>query len=175
MKITLCRNDRILKRGGGVAIYVRCDLQYKIVHQSSNEQPDHPEFLFVEIRTGYQKCLVGVVYKPPKAGFLSDIETALLNLVPYYDHAIVMGDFNINLVDQDSSASLQLKSMFQSINMSILPSQPTHHTPTSDTLLDIIATTNPEKVLSNGQQDAPGISGHDIIYIEYSLHCPKRQ
>ncbi|KAJ4447349.1 hypothetical protein ANN_09354 [Periplaneta americana] len=46
---TLCRNDRIGKRGGGVAMYVRSDLPFKIVYQSSNEVLEHPEYLFIEV------------------------------------------------------------------------------------------------------------------------------
>ncbi|KAJ4433826.1 hypothetical protein ANN_16138 [Periplaneta americana] len=61
---TLCRNDRIGKRGGGVAMYVRSDLPFKIVYQSSNEVLEHPEYLFIEVGASNKKCLLGVVYKP---------------------------------------------------------------------------------------------------------------
>lgn len=47
---TLCRNDRILKRGGGAAIYIRSDIQYKIICKSANEQGERLEFLFLEMK-----------------------------------------------------------------------------------------------------------------------------
>ncbi|KAJ4444986.1 hypothetical protein ANN_06785 [Periplaneta americana] len=166
-------NDRIGKRGGGVAIYVRSDLPFKIVYQSSNEVLEHPEYLFIEVGASNKKCLLGVVYKPPKSGFLSDLETPLLNLVPHYDHTVILGDFNTNLLNSSNYATVQLKNMFESYNISILPSAATHHTQESETLLDIIATTNPQLALTNGQLPAPGISAHDIIFLEYSLYCPK--
>ncbi|KAJ4432802.1 hypothetical protein ANN_21441 [Periplaneta americana] len=70
--------------------------------------------------------------------------------------------------------------LFQSIvhflhgsNFQNLEAVPTHHTQESETLLDIIATTNPQLALTNAQLPAPGISAHDIIFLEYSLYCPK--
>ncbi|KAJ4426980.1 hypothetical protein ANN_26779 [Periplaneta americana] len=83
------------------------------------------------------------------------------------------GDFNTNLLNSSNYATVQLKNMFESYNISILPSAATHHTQESETLLDIIATTNPQLALTNGQLPAPGISAHDIIFLEYSLYCPK--
>ena len=169
----LLRNDRMGKNGGGVAIYIRSDLQPKIISHSPSQYSFRPEFLFVEIRCKMQKCLLGVVYKPPNIGHLQDIETVLHNLLPFYEHVILLGDFNTNLLSSNSYNTIQLQTMFQSCNMTILPSEPTHHTTYSDTLLDLAVTNNHHKVLTNGQIAAPGISAHDIIYVEYSLQCPK--
>ena len=169
----LLRNDRIGKRGGGVAMYVRKDLTPKIILQSPGEYASRPEFLFLEIHVSLQKCLLGVVYKPPNVSQITDIETALLNLLPLYENVVIMGDFNINLLATNSHSTVHLLNMFQSCNMSVLTSEPTHHTTYSDTLLDIIVTNNPQKVIKHGQIEAPGISAHDIIYLEYSLQCPK--
>ncbi|KAJ4442462.1 hypothetical protein ANN_04048 [Periplaneta americana] len=152
--------------------YVRSDLPFKIVHQSSNEVLEHPEYLFIEVGASNKKCLLGVVYKPPKSGFLNDLETPLLNLMPHYDHTVILGDFKKNLLNSSNYATVQLKNMFESNNISILPSAATHHTQESETILDIIATTN-QLVLRNGQLPAPDISAHDIIFLEYSLYCPK--
>lgn len=54
-----------------------------------------------------------------------------------------------------------------------MSSEPTHHATYSDILLGLVVTNNPQKVVTNGQLEAPGISAHDIIYVEYSLQCPK--
>ncbi|KAJ4449325.1 hypothetical protein ANN_00723 [Periplaneta americana] len=62
----LCRNDRVGKRGGGCAVYVRSDLQPRVLRQSPNQYAARPEFMFIEICASYQKCLISVVYKPPQ-------------------------------------------------------------------------------------------------------------
>ena len=171
---TLLRNDRAGKRGGGVCAYVLNELRPRIIYHSPPEYSARPEFLFVEIQASLKKCLLCVVYKPPKIGYICDLENALTDLIPCYDHTIVTGDFNINLLQTDSTLATELNNMFQSLNMTIAPLHPTHHTATTDTLLDLIVTTHPQKILTHGQLPAPGISAHDIIYVEYSLQCPKR-
>lgn len=47
-EFTIYRNDRNIKRGGGVAIYVRNALSLKFI-LSSVYIPDHPEYIFIEI------------------------------------------------------------------------------------------------------------------------------
>ena len=113
------------------------------------------------------------MYKPPKVSHLCDLETPLLNLLPYYEHFILMDDLNTNLLAKDSYSTKQLQTMFQSCNMMILSSEPTHHTNLTDTLLDIIVTHNPQEVIISGQLAVSAISAHDMIYTEYTLQCPK--
>lgn len=84
-----------------------------------------------------------------------------------------MGDLNTDLLINSISAT-QLKNIFHSCNLSILPLQPTHHTSSSETLLDLIVTSQPQRILRHGQLPVPGLSAHDLIFAEYSLQCPKK-
>ena len=101
----LCRNDRTGKGGGGVAAYIRSDLKPKVILNSPSEYNARPEYLFIEISASLQRCLLCVVYKPPKVNHLNDIEIPLLNLLQYYDHVLVMGDLNTNLLSTSSSST----------------------------------------------------------------------
>ncbi|KAJ4444139.1 hypothetical protein ANN_05928 [Periplaneta americana] len=166
-------NDREGKRGGGVAGYIRSDLRPKIIHNSPSQYSAKPEFMFIEICTLFTKCLVCVVYKPPHIYDVDDFETGLLNVTPQYENVIIMGDFNSNLLDSHSSTTKRLQSFFQCLDMVILPLAPTHHTEGTDTVLDLIITNNADKILTHGQLPAPGLSGHDIIYLSFNLQCPK--
>ena len=170
---TFLRNDRLNKRGGGTGAYIRSDLNPKIVHFSNNEKLNIPEMLFIELILSFKKCLLCVIYQPPKVKNIIEIESSLQNIRPFYENIILMGDLNINILDKDSRYTEQLITAFQACDMTILPLEPTHHTRYSETLLDIISTNNPDRILTHGQVPAPGISGHDIIYVAYSLHCPK--
>ncbi|KAJ4427170.1 hypothetical protein ANN_24786 [Periplaneta americana] len=169
---TTGRNDRLYKRGDGVCTYIRNDLKPKVLLKSQGDAA-HPEYIFIEIQASLQKCLVAIVYKPPKAGHLSDLEIPLTNLLPQYEHVLVFGDFNTNLLALKSNGTKQLCNMLEAFNLKILPLNPTHHTATTETLIDLIITNNPDRIVTSGQLPVPGISAHDLIFAEYSLQCPK--
>lgn len=169
----LIRNDRKGKAGGGIGMYIRDDLKFKEILKSDSEYSKKPEFLFVEVDVRGAKCLIGVVYRPPRIGNIADLEEALQSLIPRYEHAILMGDFNCDLTAHDSTDTKRLTTMFTTLNMTILPSDPTHHVGNSHTLLDLIITNNDSRILAHGQMPVPGLSKHDMIYAAYSLKCPK--
>lgn len=93
----LYRVDRIGKDHGGVAMYVHESIPVKEVCRSA--QPSiytkRPEFLFLELSVLGQKILCGTIYSPPKAGFWSDVEEAILNCSDAYDFTLLIGDINI--------------------------------------------------------------------------------
>jgi hypothetical protein len=64
--------------------------------------------------------------------------------------------------------------MFYASSMTLLPLQATHHTSTSDTLLDLIAVADRKAVVSHGQIPFPALSGHDLIYLVYGLRSPRQ-
>jgi hypothetical protein len=57
------QNQRALSTGGGVTIYVKNSLHYKV---RTDLSVNNLEMLWVEIRnSNNDKCLVGVIYRPP--------------------------------------------------------------------------------------------------------------
>lgn len=165
------RNDRVGKGGGGVAIYIRDDLRGKIIYNSDPNYSSKPEILLVEIVSDQSKVLVGVIYKPPNAGNLGDIEDVLGSYCSGYEKLILVGDFNTN-VQRDSNAVRQLKSIFDAFALDILHTGPTCHVQRGDidshTTLDLMVTKK-DKVSNHGQISTPHISIHDLIYLSYSL------
>lgn len=59
------RNDRYAKRSGGVVLYAREYLNYKVLKMSDKISS---EFLFVELIFPDSKILVGAYYKAPGGG-----------------------------------------------------------------------------------------------------------
>ena len=171
---TLYRNDRVGKRGGGVGIYIRSDLQSKIISNSNPNYCRKPEYLLAEIVLEKKKILLGVVYRPPKIGRLNDIDEVIASTRHKYDHIIITGDFNANL-NANNNDSILLRNIFEANNLTILPLKPTHNILNSSTWIDVMATNNPEKVKAHGQFPAPGISHHDILFLSYSLRVPKHK
>lgn len=140
---TLIRNDRIDKRGGGVAIYLRSYLSYKVLAVSSSVAAS-PEFIFLEVCLKGAKCVLGVIYCPPSIDYFSSLESILESLGSEYTHHIIMGDFNTNLLNPKSTRSSKLRQIIESADLYILPLQATHHNiHDEDTWLDIILTSSP--------------------------------
>lgn len=85
-----------------------------------------------------------------------------------------MGDFNTDLLSSHLPRVQKLFEVIQSANLQIVPLQATHHNRDgNDTWLDLILTSNPSLVSSNGQFPAPAFSHHDLIFLSYVLKPPK--
>lgn len=168
----LVRNDRIGKRCGGVAIYVRSNFKYKIISQSPSNYTSSSEHLFLEIILKNTKFLLGVVYAPPTVDYFAALEILLETHLPSYEHNLIMGDFNTCLLKNDNRTK-KLKHISTSLNVTILPLNSTFHLNNCNSLLDLILTSNPERIASHGQHLAPGFSHHDLIFASYKIKAPK--
>ena len=173
---TLVRNDRLGKPRGGVAMYVRKDLKFKVVYNSDPQYSVKTEILLVEVKMNSKPVLLGVFYRPPTTGFLNQVEEVLAEFVPRYEHFICLGDWNADW-SLDRWDVNQLKFMFDSLNLEVVPSAPTCHVVNarvnSHTTLDLIVTSNIDRVANHGQFSVPFISIHDVIFASYSLRAPK--
>ncbi|WP_219822799.1 endonuclease/exonuclease/phosphatase family protein, partial [Enterobacter cloacae complex sp. 4DZ3-17B2] len=73
----LFRNDRMGKRGGGVAIYVHNTLVAKILSLSLSIL-DQPEYILMDIRLDSAiHALLSVIYCPPNSSNLDKFEEAI--------------------------------------------------------------------------------------------------
>ncbi|KAI5728791.1 hypothetical protein M8J77_021191 [Diaphorina citri] len=174
---TLVRHDRLVRRGGGVAMHIRNDLTHKVLVRStaaSSQDDKIIEFMAVELVVRSIKILLTVVYKPPKANQLDELYDLIVSVIPQYEHIILMGDFNINLLDGNSSVATRFAETMTSYNLTVLPSAPTHHSPNHpSSLLDLSIVSRSEKVMMYEQIPAPGVSHHDLLLLSYSVKVPK--
>ncbi|CAB0032477.1 unnamed protein product [Trichogramma brassicae] len=168
----LLRHDRISLGYGGVALYVRNDLRCRCV--ASSDRPRayllRPEFLFVLLGVGSTAILLGVVYRPPKAGFWSDVEEALLDVNVYYYRIILAGDFNINWTVQ-SSPRTTLSDFFDAFNITPVHFDPANHVRTPHSTIDYICSIGLHCV-SSSQIYQPIISKHDVLFASFELNVP---
>lgn len=169
----LLRNDRVGAGGGGVAIFLRANIPYRIISQSDSVYSASAEYLFLELCIHHSKILLGVYYSPSlRVDYFQSFEALLESLCPIYNETIILGDFNTCLLKNDSR-SLRLCSIASSLNLHLLPLQPTHSPPNSaPTLLDLMIVSDPDKVTTFGQFCAP-FSYHDLIYLSYKIRMPK--
>ena len=129
---------------GGTLLYIDKLLKYKLRKDLSLNKPKEIELTFIEIiETKKKNTVIGCIYKQPKVPikeFLSDyLQPLLINLSFENKEFILMGDFNINLLncntDKDSSDYVDTPyshSFYSTINSL------TRITPTTKTLIDNI-------------------------------------
>jgi hypothetical protein len=169
------RNDRSVRgrtgvAGGGVGLYVRKGISFKEVAKSSEAGI---EYLFVEMRLSDRMILVGSIYRPPNSSTvylaqgsgdfgLNELEEICSDLLPRYNDVILLGDFNIDLLDPEHVLFAQLKSLLETYmlhNVSILPTRPV-----SNKLLDLFLVSSPNFVHDFHQTFIPW-SDHDMIFL----------
>ena len=102
-------NNRQGRTGGGVALYVSCELNFKMREDLSHSD-DVLESLFVEISVPNANIIAGAIHRPPTPSttyteFMLTFQNILIQMT--FDHKIcfISGDFNINLLDYKHSSS----------------------------------------------------------------------
>lgn len=167
----LLRHDRESKEGGGLAVYIKKGLIYKLVATSEARYCRKPEFIIIELSLPLSwKLLLCVVYRPPKLGHILEVFDIVQNLLPVYDNVVLMGDFNINLsTDRTFSDKTQLLNLTNRLNLNVLPLEATYHRPNSESLLDLIIVNDLTRVKNFGQISVSGLSYHDLIFLELNL------
>ncbi|KAI5707997.1 hypothetical protein M8J77_014311 [Diaphorina citri] len=165
------RNDRVGRRGGGVAVYLNEQFSYQVLASSPSQYSATTEFLLLEVVVDSSKLLVAAVYHPPRAGSLDTFEEALEFFLPNYQHRFILGDFNIDL-STTSPASDQLRDRFSSLNLHILPTDTTYHSGSSHSLLDLMVVGDERRVISHGKFPV-GSSDHDLIYLIFNLYSSR--
>lgn len=94
------------KKGSGIGIYIKNELQYNVLEDYSFCNSNF-ESLFVSVSNSTSQCdplIVGVIYRPPSGSidtFLKEYDTILSKLPS--NNVCIMGDFNINLFDNNQN------------------------------------------------------------------------
>ena len=153
--VTRCRDDG---SRGGVGLFIKDDIHFKIRDDLSVFIPHIFESIFIEIGSSSEKHkIVGIVNRPntpPKA----DMDIFSVTLYEILDtinrenkNGIIMGDFNIDLLKfgSHSKTSEYLDNILSHGFIPII-SKPTRVTNTSATLIDHIYTNNPSTSTNSG-------------------------
>ncbi|KAG5870658.1 hypothetical protein JTB14_001042 [Gonioctena quinquepunctata] len=156
------QDDTVRIQGYGVVrrdrLYYKAFLSLEVLE---NNDSDHTlEQLWVMLRIQNNCIGLGGVYRPPHTNVLDSI-TALENtiyfLYPSVDE-IILADF------------------IEAYGMSIMNNEPTRVTEISSTLIDIIAVTNKNMVVSTHTRNADDISDHCLVYclLQYKVNKPQQ-
>ena len=150
----LVYKNRKTKRSGGVAIYIKCELNYIVRQDLSVFHEGEFESLFIEIKSKENKAIIGEIYRVPNTDIsesLNRFET-IFSKLHNYKHTVIIGtDQNINLLNAGShEKTSDFINMIYSSHFIPTITRPTRLTCHSATLIDnlYISCRNPETLLS---------------------------
>lgn len=158
------RLDRVMrKRGGGICVYVHKKLAVDAQKYSPlNISNKTMEIFVLELKQKNTKPFVLLsVYRPPQGkttDFFDQIRT-VLNDIPVGIEYIIMGDFNINYLEE-SVPKRELKNLEEEFSLSQRIDKPTRYTKRSKTLIDQICTS------------CSNVSGSGVLDCHLSDHLP---
>ena len=85
-------------RGGGVAFYIRrsVHVRYETCADTSIEQ------MWLSTRLNGKRVIIGTAYRPQWMNVEAFIDALTLSVTSFsaFDHIVLLGDFNINLLDR---------------------------------------------------------------------------
>lgn len=158
--------SRSNKRGGGVAIFVNNNLNFRVVYKDD----ETVNMLTIEIISPHHVSdYVSVVYNPPNYDktsfnlFMDKLDTLFHNYRGKRHH--ILGDININLLDDTNQSALYLNTCHSNA-MHVLNSFPTRHDAHVSSLIDHYISNLTVKInictVSNDDSD------HDILLVSVS-------
>ena len=138
---TMERLNRKQMARGGLILYIADRLAYNVRNDLSRKKAGTFESLFIEIKSMRKYLVVGLVYRSPSGSipsFLKIPEEVLDSVQKHPCELILMGDFNPNLLDQNSAPTIDFLSMM--LSSGTLPSVciQTRATETQASLIDNI-------------------------------------
>ena len=165
------RRDRN-RRGGGVMVYV--PEQFRVIRRKELED-NAVEALWIEVRTVNRVVLVCNVYRPPDAPavWFDDFASMMERAAGERAERIVLGDFNCNMLKRDGIA-LKLEGATLEYGLVQVMNCPTRVTETSESMIDLMFTSEPEVLRSVGCEEV-GLSDHGLIYGILDTSVQKQQ
>lgn len=164
----ILRRDRIGRTGGGVVIYYKDSLDCISIEKYDN--PDI-EATWLEVKIRSQRLLVGFIYRPPDFGGFYDIFRPILERISVNrKNVIITGDFNSNMLDNSGNGK-KFKDLLQLTGFNNIIKSPTRVTENSSTVINLICTNNPPKIISSLLTFASQITNSFIRHSSLSSHA----
>lgn len=153
------------KGGGGIAIYTKKDLVFDYRYEN-DISTDDIELVHITLRFEYQKDIdIWAVYRPPSGNYQNAVDhmNTCLGLYSRPNEAILIGDFNIDLLNSRCPKKKSLCKLMDSFSLYSLIATLTRVTNTSSTVIDHIYT-NINQVSMHGTLNV-NIADHLPIFL----------
>jgi exonuclease III len=155
---------RLNRRGGGVVLYIKQDLVYKIRKDLCIGNSEMETFFIELVHSNKSNVIIGIVYKPPSVScnvFTDDMDVMLGRLNAENKKCYIMGDYNVNLLQSDTDNAVQHF-------MSILDSQSCYPTINKPTRITTDSATLIDNILTNDYSNHTG----GVLITDISDHLP---
>ena len=141
----LVQNPRKNLKGGGVAFYIKNNLQFTVIDELSIMNEKVFESIFVKIELKHDTITCGTIYRSPMTDsnsnqqFISNLSSVISHLKPN-TKCFICGDFNYDLLQAENKyTSKFIETMFDHCFYSMI-NKPTRITSSSATVLDHVWT-----------------------------------
>lgn len=164
---------RKTKKGGGVGFYIKQGILIK-VHQ-------HPESIleqmWLEIRLPGTTMAVGTAYRPESVSISEALDSLSesMNLMGHCDSIWILGDFNVDMAQTDSSKTQEILHFCYQRSLEQLIREPTRVTDRSQSTIDLIMTDNPHKCKNTLVSHNRCLSDHALVVVDLDIKKPKLQ
>ena len=171
---TLIRNDRKwsdegtteIKKGGGVAIYIRNNLKFTNLNQWNTSNINiESQWLTIDL-PNCKPLLVGNIYRPPKGNidtFIQVLDNTLSEIDLSKFEIYLMGNMNIDMADKQSDVYRKIVNFIKPLGLCQIIKQPTRFASTKNSILDICIT-NSDFIKQYGVCDV-NLSDHQMILV----------
>ena len=170
------RNDRKwseqgnqVKKGGGIACYIKQNLTYSRDNEELNISVVDLESLWITILIpNMRKIVVGIMYRPPQGNipnFIKLMENQIKDIHDKHNQPFdlfIMGDMNIDYMNTRASGRSDIREIEDLYGLKQLISEPTHYS-SKPTTIDYILT-NSDCVQEYGVKHV-SLSDHELIYV----------
>ena len=166
------RKDRN-KYGGGVAIYVSEDINFK----KRDDLLTNIEFISIELVIPYVKpIIVTSIYRPPGSpvGIFDNIKCLFSKKDEENREWVLAGNLNCDLLKPRDNDTVHIKRIYNIYNLKQIIKEPTRTTSDTATPIDYIGTNKSEHIVDHGVIPS-GISDHDVIFAIRSIFMFKFQ
>lgn len=92
----------------------------------------------------------------------------------HYKNVILLGDLNADMCVSRNKAE-EILEFCGSLSLHLLNYNPTHHTATSHTWIDLCMVNDLDCIIPSKQSSEPFLADHDLISFEYNYPAPSRK
>ena len=160
-------------RGGGVGFYLRRGLSARTCPSAVDPRFESVEQMWLTVSLNGKKLAIGTAYRPPwlDLTLFLDAITESMNLLGNCDHYILLGDFNVNLLDTNGIKTKSINEFLNCLSLTQLVTSPTHYTASSETLIDLICSDLQARYTA--VEPIGSMHGHGIILSEFNIKHEK--
>ncbi|CAB3226879.1 unnamed protein product [Arctia plantaginis] len=173
----MCRDLRMCARAGvrGVGFYIRRGLNVRTLTVAVDPRFESIEQMWIATTLNGKRVTIGTAYRPPWLNldlFLAALTDTLTSLDDT-DHFILLGDFNVNLLNGSDNRTRVVMDFLGCLSLSQIVTAPTHFTESSESLIDLVCTNLRAKNVT--VEPCGSRIGHAVIICRFCIRRDKLQ